>query len=51
MDRWHIGEPADWGDGIADPINWGHGNSDDNDTQTEETNPQYLERDRYSKKA
>lgn len=52
MDKWHIGEPVDWGDGYMDPINWGR-RYDDNENKhnNDKINPTYFKRDEYSEKA
>ena len=52
MNKWHIGDPVDWGDGWMDAQNWGHGTDEDERGYNNiETGSEYSERDEYSQKA
>ena len=53
MDKWHIGDPVDWGDGWMDAQNWHHRQNTGyyGSTNNIKTAKQCPKRDEYSKKA
>ena len=51
MDKWHIGDPVDWGDGWMDAQNWGHGDDEGEKDPYAEKTTQDSERRNYPRRA